>query len=73
MNWAIKHMSYDYYGDGDSLPNETAYGKAIEAGKNNHVGPYEDARDHINDEWWNHWEAITGLIGNREGYFSCSC
>lgn len=71
--WAIKHMGYDYYGDTDRVSDEAAFQNALRAGEDNHVGPYEDARDHIDSEWWGHWEAITGKRGNRDEYFSCSC
>lgn len=72
-NWARVHMSEDYYGDEGRLSDETAYSKAIEAGHNNHIGPYEDATDYIDDTWWDHWETITGQRGDRGSYFSCSC
>lgn len=71
--WALMNMGEDYYGEGEKLDPDTAYRNAIEAGSRLHVGPYEDARDSINDEWWNHWEAITGEKGERGEYFSCSC
>lgn len=73
--WARKYMSDDYYGqyDDDRVPDDVALSNAIRAGQTNHLGPYEGANDAIDDEWWEHWEAITGLNGNREGYFSCSC
>lgn len=71
--WAIMHMGEDYYGGGDKLDPDTAYKNAIEAGHNMSVGPYEDARDSMHDEWWTHWEAITGKKGDRDGYFSCAC
>lgn len=71
--WAVRHMSEDYYGDGGARSAEVAYADAIEAGRNHSIGPYEDARDHIDDEWWSHWEAITGEVGDRENYFSCAC
>lgn len=73
--WAVEHMGYDYYGDSndDRLSPERALDKAIEAGTDMSVGPYEDARDHIDNEWWSHWEAITGKRGKRDDYFSCSC
>lgn len=70
--WAVKNMSEDYYGDG-TLSEDRAYENAIHAGENLSVGPYEDARDAIDNEWWSHWEAITGKTGDREAYFSCSC
>jgi hypothetical protein len=74
-DWAVRHMSADYYGDveGGRYSPEEALGNAIEAGRHNHVGPYESARDAIDAEWWGHWEAITGETGNRDDYFSCSC
>jgi hypothetical protein len=73
--WAMRHMSYDYYGDleGGTLDEDSAYANAIRAGENMSVGCYEDARDHIDNEWWGHWEAITGKTGDREAYFSCAC
>lgn len=72
--WAMEHMSDDYYGDYDTkLDEDTAYSMAIRAGENTHIGPYEDAREYINDEWWGHWETITGKKGDRDAYFSCSC
>lgn len=72
--WASEHMSEDYYGDYDKpLEPQTSYDMAIRAGHENHVGPYESARDHMGAEWWDHWEAITGCKGDREQYFSCSC
>ena len=70
--WAMTHMGEDYYG-GESADPQMAYDSAIEAGLSNHIGPYEDAREYIDDVWWDHWETITGKIGNRGGYFSCSC
>jgi len=70
--WAVKHMGDDYYGSGD-LSEDDAFAYAIEAGANNHIGPYEDARAYINSEWWDHWETITGKRGKRDEYFSCSC
>jgi hypothetical protein len=73
-NWAREHMSTDYYGDTDApLSDEQSYANAINAGHNMHVGPYEDARNHIDNEWWAHWEAITGQRGQRGEYFSCGC
>jgi len=73
--WAVEHMGDDYYGDsGDTkLSEHSAYALAIEAGHSTHIGPYESARDYIDNEWWTHWEAITGAIGKRGEYFSCSC
>lgn len=72
--WAMEHMGHDYYGnDEEQLPPETALANAIEAGRNQHIGPYESAPDYIDDEWWGHWETITGRKGSRESYFSCSC
>lgn len=79
QRWANEHMSSDYYGDYDGgyddnkVPDEVAYANAIRAGHTHSVGSHEDARDHINDEWWGHWEVITGEKGDREEYFSCSC
>lgn len=70
--WAIEHMGDNYYGPG-RLSDEIAFANALEAGSNNHIGPYESARDYIDNEWWNHWEAITGKRGDRDAYFSCSC
>lgn len=71
--WAVRHVGHDYYGDRGSFSEDTAYAFAIEAGHQNHIGPYEDARDFIDDEWWSHWETITGQKGDRGSYFSCSC
>lgn len=70
--WAVRNMGTDYYGDG-MLSEGAAYDTAIEAGHRQHVGPYESAADNINDEWWDHWETITGEKGARGSYFSCSC
>ena len=71
--WAMEHVSEDYYGDGDKVSEDAAYAFAIRAGEDLSVGPYEDARDHINDEWWAHWEIITGKKGQRGEYFRCGC
>lgn len=71
-DWAVKHMGYDYYGDGQ-ISTETALGNAIDAGHRLSVGPYENARDSIDEEWWRHWETITGEKGRRGEYFSCAC
>lgn len=71
--WAMEHMSADYYGDDGKLSPEVAYANAIDAGHNHRVGPYEEAREHIDNEWWYHWEAITGERGDRDTYFSCAC
>jgi hypothetical protein len=71
--WAVEHMSEDYYGDEGKRSPQAAYGDAIDAGHNHNIGPYEEARDHIDAEWWGHWETITGETGDRDSYFSCSC
>lgn len=73
--WAVQHTPGGYYDDEDGLPvdEEVAYALAINAGHEHSVGPYEDARDHIDNEWWTHWEAITGCRGQRGEYFNCSC
>lgn len=71
--WAQEHMSADYYGGGDRLSPEESYENAILAGRELYLGPYEDARDHIDHEWWGHWEAITGEKGQPDQYFRCAC
>lgn len=71
--WAMRHMSADYYGERDFVSEDEAYASAIRAGEDHHVGPHESARDHIDSEWWGHWEAITGKRGQRGEYFSCGC
>lgn len=71
-NWAKKHMGSDYYGEGH-LSDEDALANALDAGHNYSVGPYESAREYINNEWWDHWETLTGEEGNRGEYFSCAC
>lgn len=71
--WAMEHMSDDYYGDSGKRSEESAYASAINAGREMSVGPYESARDHIDNEWWAHWEIITGSTGQRGEYFSCAC
>ncbi len=74
LAWAVQHMSEDYYGDYDTpLSEDTAYASAIRAGETKSIGPYEEARHHIDDEWWSHWEAITGRKGDRDAYFTCAC
>lgn len=72
-NWAVAYLSYDYYGDGAAISDEAAYERAISAGRDLYIGPYESARDTIDNEWWDHWENITGEKGQRGEYFSCSC
>jgi hypothetical protein len=71
--WAVEHVGDDYYGDGGKVGEEAAYAFAIRAGYDLSVGPYESARDHIDNEWWAHWEAITGGKGQRGEYFRCAC
>lgn len=71
--WAMEHMGEDYYGDGHTHSPQEALGLAIRAGHNLSVGPYESARDHIDNDWWTHWENITGQKGERGEYFSCGC
>lgn len=71
--WAMEHVSYDYYGDGGNLGEQEAYDFAIRAGHEHHIGPHESARDYIDNEWWAHWEIITGDRGERDSYFSCGC
>lgn len=71
--WALRHVSYDYYGEGTPKTGEEALEYAIEAGRDMNIGPYESARDYIDEEWWVHWERITGEKGQRGEYFSCSC
>lgn len=73
--WAMEHVSKDYYGEteGGKRSEDEAYAFAIQAGHDNHIGPYESASDHIGSEWWRNWETITGVSGDHETYFSCSC
>ena len=72
--WAVKHVGYDYYGEEHGKVDEdVAYDFAIKAGHDMHIGPYESARDYINDEWWSHWENITGVRGRRDEYMGCAC
>lgn len=71
--WALRHVSEDYYGDGGRVSEDEAYAFALRAGREHYVGPYDDARDYIDNEWWGHWEAITGEVGERGTYFSCAC
>lgn len=71
--WAVRHVSEDYYGNGSPKSEQAAYEYAIRAGYEMHIGPYESARDYIDNEWWAHWEAITGKAGQRGEYFSCAC
>lgn len=70
--WAKDHFSRDYYDDG-GMGEQAAYEFAIRAGHELFIGPFESARDHIDNEWWAHWEAITGSSGQRGAYFSCAC
>lgn len=71
--WASNHMRRDYYGDREFFSEEEAYANAIRAGHTMSVGCYEEAREYIEDEWWSHWEIITGEKGQRGGYFRCAC
>lgn len=71
-DWAVRHMGEDYYGEG-RLSEEVSYDRAIEAGHNLSVGPYESARNYIDNEWWYHWQKITGLKKPDDAYFSCGC
>lgn len=72
--WAMENMGEDYYDDdGRKYSPEEALGNAIRAGRDLSVGPHESARDTINNEWWEHWETVTGEKGQRDEYFSCAC
>lgn len=70
--WALKHIDHgrNYADLDDEGKYQFAIGDMVELMC---VGPNEDARDYINDEWWNHYEIITGKRGQRDDYFSCSC
>lgn len=70
--WAKKHIA-NYYDDEESMSEDDAYEFAIDAGRETHIGRFEDAREHIDGEWWSHWEIITGEKGDRDAYFTCSC
>jgi hypothetical protein len=70
-SWARANLCYQY---GEHVMDENAaYDYAISFGHEHHVGSFEDSRDNIDDEWWDHWEKITGEVGDREAYFSCAC
>lgn len=71
--WAVAHMGYDYYGDNDSVREDTAYAYAIQSGHSEHIGPYESARDSMDEKWWAHWQNITGSKKEKPEYFSCGC
>lgn len=70
--WAVQHFGEDYYSE-RKVPEQEAYDFAIEAGYSHNIGPYESARDSMKEEWWDHWENITGQKGDRDTYFSCGC
>jgi hypothetical protein len=72
-DWANRHLAdkYDEYGEG--WDEKARYERAIDFGYTMRVGSFEDARDYIDDEWWDNWQAITGHEGQRGGYFSCAC
>lgn len=72
--WAMQHMSENYYGN-DKFTEQESYREAIKAGHNLSVGPHESARDYIDNTWWTHWEIITGCKRppEDERYFSCGC
>lgn len=70
--WAVEHL-HDDYEDGDVINGDALLKYAIQCGHDLSVGMHEDARDHIDGEWWTHWENITGEKGKREEYFTCSC
>lgn len=72
-DWAVRHMQQDLSDYGRAKTREECFDYAIRAGHEMSVGPCEDARDYIDNEWWNHWETITGKTGNRDEFFSCSC
>jgi hypothetical protein len=69
--WAKRHSHAD---DEDSYGRITL-ARAIDFGHDMSVGECEDARDDIDQEWWDNWETITGERAGekRSGYFSCSC
>lgn len=71
--WAVRNMLADLMDYGYASSEDGAYEYAIRAGHDMSVGPCENSRDHIDEEWWNHWEAITGKQGQRDEYFSCGC
>lgn len=68
-NICTEHRAYD----DKELPVDMAYEYAIDAGEYLNIGRYEDARESINDEWWDKWEIITGKQGKRGEYFRCAC
>lgn len=71
--WAMEHVSEDYYGDSGKCSEAEAYAFALDLGLTHNLGPYEDARDYIDDTWWHHWEKLTGQQGDRKAYFRCAC
>lgn len=78
--WAIEHMAFDYFdwhGESNRTPTkeegDRVYEYAVRAGYTLSVGSCMDSRDYIDDEWWRHWEVITGKKGRRGEYFSCGC
>lgn len=70
--WAMEHMPDDL-GRFVESNEDGVYAFAVQAGHDHDVGPCEDARDHIDAEWWGHWEAITGKKGDRDSGFRCGC
>lgn len=61
--WASEHLEH----------GESGYLEALRIGRTHLVGSNESIGDSIDNEWWNHWERITGEKADREQYFSCSC
>lgn len=71
--WAKANIENGYsYTD---LDDEGKYQFAIAMADEMNVGPNESSRDEINDEWWSHWENITGNTApdKEDRYFSCGC
>lgn len=71
--WAVKHVSENHYVNTPGKSPQEAFNYAVEAGHDHNIGSYEEARNYIDDTWWDHWEAITGARGDRGSWFSCSC
>lgn len=67
--WCDENLKYGQ--NHDTLTVEDA----IHFGREMTVWSFEDARDNIDNTWWDNWEILTGETAGekRDDYFSCSC
>lgn len=80
-SWVNRYMLQDYFDEDDDFvandaDRDTVYRFALKAGETHSMGRCIEACEQVDDEWWGHWERLTGKTAKgskRSRGFVCGC